>query len=79
MKQIIEKLSEIQMTDSAVNLIHNQSNRFRQIVRIIAKAEAVAKTNCIETIDENILKEIIKNEKRQDTENNKRAEYILDR
>ena len=76
-KNIVNQLSEIQVTDPAISLIHNQSNRFRQIVRLITKIETIAATNNIETVDENILKEIIKNESRKDIENNKGFKHVL--
>lgn len=76
-RDIVNQLCEIEVTDPAISLIHNQSNRFRQIVRIITKIETVAATNNIETVDENILKEIIKNESRQNIENNQRLKHVL--
>jgi Holliday junction resolvasome RuvABC ATP-dependent DNA helicase subunit len=72
-REIFSQLCEVELTDSAVSLIHRQSNRFRQIVRFITKIEEVAIMNNLEKIDEKILTEIIKNESRQSVENNKRA------
>ena len=76
---IITQLCEVEVTDSAIEMIYAQSNRFRQIVRLIARIEAVAKTNNIEIIDENILKEMLKNESRKNIENNQGAKHILSR
>ena len=76
-KEIVTQLSEVKITEPAITLIHSQSNRFRQIVRVINKVEAVAKTNNMQLIDENILKEILKNDSRQNFENNKGAKHIL--
>ncbi|HSA05716.1 MAG TPA: AAA family ATPase [Candidatus Gastranaerophilales bacterium] len=75
-QDIVTQLCEVEITEPAVNFIHTQANRFRQIVRIISRLEAVAKTNNIELIDENIIKEILKNDSRQSFENNKRAKHI---
>ena len=75
--EIINQLCEVKVTESAISLIHLQSNRFRQIIRLISKIESVARTNNLEIVDENILKEIIKNESRQNIENNQRTKHIL--
>lgn len=74
--EIINQLCEVKVTESAVSLIYSQSNRFRQIVRLISKIETIAKTNNLEIVDENILKEIIKNESRKNIENNQRVKQI---
>ncbi|HSA05880.1 MAG TPA: ATP-binding protein [Candidatus Gastranaerophilales bacterium] len=76
-REIITQLCEVEITESAINLIHAQANRFRQIVRLITKIEAVAATNNIKILDENIIKEIFKNESRQSFENNKGAKHVL--
>ena len=75
--EIVNQLCEVQVTDPAISLIYCQSNRFRQIVRIITKIETVARTNNLEIVDESILKEILKNESRKNIENHKRAEHIF--
>lgn len=36
-KNIIEQLSEVEISDDAINLIHSKANRFRQIVNFINK------------------------------------------
>jgi DNA transposition AAA+ family ATPase len=74
--EIINQLCEIKVTEPAVSLIYSQSNRFRQIVRLISKIETIAKTNNLEIVDENILKEIIKNDSRKNIENNQRVKQI---
>ncbi len=61
-KSIITQLCEIEITDCGINFIFNQTNRFRQIVKFINKAEQVAKANNLSTLDELTLKEFI-NEK----------------
>lgn len=76
-REIIAQLCEVEVTDPAVNFIHAQANRFRQIVRLITKIEAVAATNNLEKLDENIIKEILKNESRQSFKDNKGAKQVL--
>lgn len=76
-REIITQLCEVEIPDPAVSLMHAKANRFRQIVRIINKVEAVAKTNNLSKIDENIIKEIMKNDSRQDFKDNKGSKYIL--
>lgn len=49
-KNIIAELSEIKFSDEAVELIFKRANRFRQIVKIIAKAEQIAEANNLEMI-----------------------------
>lgn len=59
---IVKELSEIEMTDCAIKYIARSTNRFRQIVKLINKAELVAKANGINSIDEVTLKEVAVNE-----------------
>ena len=69
--KIIDELSEIEMTDCAKRLIFTKTNRFRQIVKLINKAEQIAKANGINSIDETTLKEFINDEvSNQDAELN---------
>ena len=56
-KTIINELSEIEMTDCAIKYIYSNYNRFRQIVKVINKAETVAKANGLSSIDEILIKE----------------------
>jgi len=58
-KEIITQLSEVEMTECAIKFIYSKSNRFRQIVRLINKAEQIAQANGLSTIDEITLKEFI--------------------
>jgi len=58
MKQIINELSEVEITDDVIRLIHSKYKRFRQIVQTIDKLEKIAVTNGLEQIDEDIFKEI---------------------
>ena len=61
-KIIVKELSEIEMTDCAIKYIYSNLNRFRQIVKVINKAEILAKANGLSSIDEIIIKEAITNE-----------------
>jgi hypothetical protein len=47
---IIEQLSEVKITDEAVKFIHKKANRFRQIVKLISKAEQIAEANNLKEI-----------------------------
>ena len=59
-ENIIKELSEVQIDESAVKLIFNQANRFRQIVSIISKAEKISKSNADLVITTEILQPAIK-------------------
>ncbi len=61
-KTIVKELSEIELTDCAIKYIYSNLNRFRQIVKIINKAETIAKANGLSSIDEILLKEAITDE-----------------
>lgn len=61
-KTIVKELSEIEMTDCAIKYIYSNLNRFRQIVKVINKAETIAKANGLSSIDEILIKEAIANE-----------------
>ncbi|MEI8389585.1 MAG: ATP-binding protein [bacterium] len=61
-KEIITQLSEVEMTECAISFIYTKSNRFRQIVRLINKAEQIAHSNGLSTVDEITLKEFITDE-----------------
>lgn len=60
--EIIKELSEVTFTDCAIRYVNSNINRFRQLVKIINKAEAIAKANGLTSIDEIMLKEIVINE-----------------
>ena len=49
-KMIIDQLSEVKITDEAVEFIHQKANRFRQIVKLISKAEQIAEANNLNEI-----------------------------
>ena len=59
---IIDQLSEVCFTDCAKKFIYTRTNRFRQLVKTISKAEQLAKANGIKEIDEITLKEVLKND-----------------
>ena len=61
-KTIVKELSEIELTDCAIKYIYSNLNRFRQIVKVINKAETIAKANGLSSIDEMLIKEAIQNE-----------------
>ena len=61
-KAIIEQLCEIELTDCAIQYIFSQTNRFRQIVKMINKAESIAGANDISVLDELTLREFINDE-----------------
>ena len=61
-KMIVQELSEVEMTDCAIRYIYTNLNRFRQIVKVINKAEIIAKANGLNSIDEILIKEAIANE-----------------
>ena len=58
-KVIVSELSEVEFTEHAINLLTKNANRFRQIVKIINKAEVFAKSNGINSVDDITLKEIL--------------------
>lgn len=58
-KQITEEISEVEITDDAVHLIHNKAKSFRQIVNTIDAFEKIAQANGLVQIDENIAQEIM--------------------
>ncbi len=61
-KTIVKELSEIELTDCAIKYIYSNLNKFRQIVKVINKAETIAKANGLSSIDEILIKEAIQNE-----------------
>lgn len=63
-KEIITQLSEVKIADEAIHLIHQKANRFRQIVKLIYKAEQIAKTNGLKEITSKDLSTCLKEERR---------------
>ena len=58
-KQIVEEISEVEITKKVIHLIHNKAKSFRQIVNTIDTFEKVAQANGLTQIDENIAKEVL--------------------
>lgn len=56
--EIINQLTELEFSDSAIEYLSLQSNQFRQLIKIINKIEKLATTNNIKEIDEYTLKEL---------------------
>lgn len=61
-KEIIETLSEVEFSDNAIRYIANRNLQFRQIVKVITKAEQLANTNKLFEISEEIIKGVINEE-----------------
>lgn len=61
-KEIIETLSEVKFSDNAIRYITNRNLQFRQIVKVITKAEQLANTNKLSEISEEIIKGVIDEE-----------------
>ena len=59
-KEIIETLSEVKFSDNAIRYITNRNLQFRQIVKIITKAEQLANTNKLSGISEEIIKGVMR-------------------
>lgn len=59
-KTIVEQLCEVKVTDCAIQFIFNTTKRFRQIVKMISKAENLAYANNLTMLDEITLKELLK-------------------
>ncbi len=59
-KNIVQELSEAQIDESAIKLIHNNANRFRQIVSVISKAEKISIANSDLIITSDIIGKFIK-------------------
>lgn len=54
-KEIVESLCEVKVSEEVIKIIHQNSNRFRQIVKIINRIENIAETNSYEFININEL------------------------
>lgn len=58
-KQIVTELTEVEIQDSAIRIIHQKATRFRQIVQIIDKLEKAVSANSLTTIDKTTAEEIL--------------------
>lgn len=61
-KEIIETISEVSFSHDAIKQLINRNLQFRQIVKIISKAENLAATNKITQIEEDLVKELLNEE-----------------
>lgn len=68
--KIIDEISEVEITQDAKEFICTKTKRFRQIVKMINKAEQIAKSNGINSIDETTIKEFINNDAEEFDSNN---------
>ena len=59
-KNLINELSEVKFDNSAIEYMQNCDNRFRQIVKIIDKAESFAKSNEITVIAQKDVQFLLK-------------------
>ena len=59
-KNLINELSEVKFDNSAIEYMQNCDNRFRQIVKIIDKAESFAKSNEITLITQKDVQFLLK-------------------
>lgn len=49
-RNLITELSEVKFDDNAIEYVYKSGNRFRQLGKIITKAETFAKSNDIDEI-----------------------------
>ncbi len=61
-REIIETLSEVKFSNNAIKYITNRNLQFRQLVKVITKAEQLANTNKLSEISEEIIKGVINEE-----------------
>jgi len=59
LSEIISQISEVQFTHKAIELIHTNHNRFRQIIKVINQLETIAKENNLTEITEDTARAII--------------------
>ena len=57
--QIVHELSQVPISDDAIEYIHQKHNRFRQIVQLINKLETLAKENNLTEINMEVIGQII--------------------
>src|SRR5574344_715087 len=57
-KEIIATLSEVEFTADAIKYVESRNLQFRQLVKLINRAENLADTNKLNQIDEVIVKEL---------------------
>ncbi len=57
-RNLVDQLCEIEMTDGACRLIHQRANRFRRIMYWLYKSESIARTNSLKEITEEHLRNV---------------------
>lgn len=62
LRDILIQITDLEFSDDAITYLATRTNRFRQLVKTISKAEQIAKSNGIKEIDEITLKEVLKND-----------------
>ena len=58
-KEIVEKLTNFEFSECALEYLSRQTNQFRELVKLIYNVEKLAKTNEIEVLDEYTLKGLL--------------------
>lgn len=61
-KEIVETISEVPFSHDSIKQLINRNLQFRQLVKIISKAESLAATNKISQIEEELVKELLNEE-----------------
>ena len=59
-KQIVDEISEVEMTKEVISVIHQKAKSFRKIVEMINTLENIALVNGIKLIDKNIIQEVFR-------------------
>lgn len=62
-REIIEQITDLKFSDSALEFISLRINQFRQLIKLINRIEKLSKTNDFEIVDEYVLKEILNERK----------------
>ena len=57
-KQIVDEISEVNMTKEVISVIHQKAKSFRKIVEMINTLENIAQVNGIKLFDDNIAREV---------------------
>lgn len=57
--EIVTSLSDIEFSDDAIDFIANKTNKFREIAKIIDKIEKLSKTNSINYVDAEVIRNLL--------------------
>ena len=57
--EILEKLTDLKFSESAIEYLATRTNQFRQLVKLLEKLEKLSNTNSIKELDEYTLKGLI--------------------